>query len=222
MLTQVENPVLKNSRFVFSQVLYLDISIDCLNLTQGNSHIPLPEWIAAKKAIINPKNEDEECFKWPVIAALHHGEIGSNSKCVSKLRKYVDNYDWSELKFPVSLQDINIFEKNNSGIQVNVLGEKGKDIFTLRRPKYNDQKESIKLLLISNGERKHYTAIKSMSRLLASGNNKSNHRQHECLNCLQLFNSKGKRYEHSEYCIESKAVQIEMPEKGSVVKFQDG
>ena len=32
-----------------------------------------------KKAVINPKNEDEECFKWAVIAALHYEEISDES-----------------------------------------------------------------------------------------------------------------------------------------------
>ena len=63
MMTQIENPALLNSRFRFDQVLFLDISFHRLNLTRGNSHLPLPDWLARKKAIINLQNEDEECFK---------------------------------------------------------------------------------------------------------------------------------------------------------------
>ena len=75
MRTQTENPVLMNSRFVFDRVLFLDVSFHNLNLTRGSSHLPLPDWIASKKALINPQNEeDEECFKWAVIAALHYKE----------------------------------------------------------------------------------------------------------------------------------------------------
>ena len=29
----------------------------------------------SKKAVINPQDKDEECFKWASIAALHHEEI---------------------------------------------------------------------------------------------------------------------------------------------------
>ena len=79
MKTQIENPALSNSRFVFDQVLYLDINFNQLNLTRGSSYIPLPEWISCKKAAINPRNEeDDECFKWAVISTLHHKEIGKN------------------------------------------------------------------------------------------------------------------------------------------------
>ena len=79
MRTQIENPALRNSRFVFNEILFLDVNFHQLNLTRGSSYIPLPSWIASKKAVINPKNEnEEECFKWAVIAALHHKEIGKD------------------------------------------------------------------------------------------------------------------------------------------------
>ena len=60
---QIENPTLLNSRFIFEEVLDMDINIHQLNLTRGSSYLPLPDWLAHKKAIINPKNEDQECFK---------------------------------------------------------------------------------------------------------------------------------------------------------------
>ena len=76
MKTQIENPALTNSRFVFDEVLFIDVSFYQLNLTRGSSYISLPSWIVNKKAVVNPKNEnDEECFKWAVAAALNHKKI---------------------------------------------------------------------------------------------------------------------------------------------------
>ena len=78
MKTQIENPALTNSRFVFDEVLLLNVNFYQLNLTGGSSYIPVPSWIVSNKAVINPKNEnDKECFKWAVIAALHYKEITS-------------------------------------------------------------------------------------------------------------------------------------------------
>ena len=37
----------------------------------GFSYIPLPGFLAAKKAIINLKNQDDECFKWAITRALN-------------------------------------------------------------------------------------------------------------------------------------------------------
>ena len=55
MKTQIENPVLLNSRFRFDEVLFLVVSFHRLNLTRGSSYLPLPDWVARKKVIINPK-----------------------------------------------------------------------------------------------------------------------------------------------------------------------
>ena len=69
MKFQTENPALLNSRFVFDEFLHLDVNFHQLNLTRGSSYLPLPDWLASKKAIVNPHNNDEECFKWSVITA---------------------------------------------------------------------------------------------------------------------------------------------------------
>ena len=84
MNTQIKNPALLNSRFRFDEVLFLDVNFHRLNLTQGSSYLPPPDWIAKKKAIINPQNDDEECFKWAVIAA---SVIVKDPQCMSNLRK---------------------------------------------------------------------------------------------------------------------------------------
>ena len=73
MKFQIENPALLNSRFVFDEVLHLDANFYQLNPTRGISYLPLPDCLVKKKVIINLHNNDEECFKWVVIAP---GNIG--------------------------------------------------------------------------------------------------------------------------------------------------
>ena len=137
MKMQIENPALTNSKFVFDEVLFLDVSFYQLNLTRGSSYFPLPSWIVNKKAVMNPKNEnDEECFKWAVTVALHHEEIKSHPECISNIMRYTNNYNWFGLKFPVAINKINEFEKNNTSI--NVLGVKGQKPYICRKSKYND------------------------------------------------------------------------------------
>ena len=48
-----------------------------------------------------------------MTAALHHVEMKSHPERISKLRKYGNNYDWSRLKFPMAINKIGEFEKNN-------------------------------------------------------------------------------------------------------------
>ena len=77
-------------------------------------------------------------------------------------------------------------------------------------------------MLIDDGERRHYTAIKSLSRLLGDSNSKHGHKQHFCLNCLQGFHSETSRDKHFEYCKDNEAVRTEMPKEGLFVEFHDG
>ena len=91
MKFQIENPALLNSRFVFHEFLYLDVNFHQLNLTRGSSYLPSPDWLARKKAIVNPHNDDKECFKWSVIAAEKIGM--KDPQRVSNLKKFTDNYN---------------------------------------------------------------------------------------------------------------------------------
>ena len=147
MKTQIENPALLNSRFRFDAVLFLKVNFHQLNLTRGSSYLPLPDWIVNKKAIINPQNDDEECFKWAVIAAENVGM--KDPQRVSNLRKFIDNYDWSGSEFPVSVKDIGVYGIKN-GISINVLVVEGRDIYIHRKTNYKSDRE-INLLLISEG-----------------------------------------------------------------------
>ena len=105
MKTQIGNLALANSRFIFAEILFMDINFHHLNLTRGSSYLLLPDWVSRKCGVINPKNEiDKECFKWSVIAALHYVDIRSHSKRISNLVRFEDNYDWSGLKFPFFYQ----------------------------------------------------------------------------------------------------------------------
>ena len=54
--TQIENPALANSRFIFNEVLFLDINFHWLNISRSSSYLPLPDWVSRKGGIINPKN----------------------------------------------------------------------------------------------------------------------------------------------------------------------
>ena len=212
---QIENPALLN--IVFYEFLYLDVNFHQLNLTRGSSYLPLPDWLARKKAIVNPHNDDEECFKWSVIAAENVGM--KDPQHVSDLRKFKDNYDWSGLEFPVSIKDIGKFETRNN-ISVNILAVEGRDIYTHRKGQRVGQE--IKLLMVSEDGVWHYTAIKSLSRLLSSKNSNTKHKQHFCVNSLQGFTQELSRDQHQVYCEDNMSIRVEMPKQGSTIEFKDG
>ena len=132
MAQQVENPALRDSKFVFDSIMYTDISIHRLILTRGSSYIPLPDWLAKKKAILNPKNLDIKCFKWSVIAALKWEEIDRDHQRVSKPRRYENEFDWEGISYPISTKDISKFETRNR-IGINVLALDGKTPYICRK-----------------------------------------------------------------------------------------
>ena len=219
MKYQIENPALLNSRFIFEEVLYMDINIHQLNLTRESSYLPLPDWLVRKKAIINPKNEDRECFKWAVIVALQFQNIESHPERISNLIKFSNKYDWSGLGFPVCFKNISKFEFRNQ-ISINLLAIEDEEIYICR--KGGNYERIINLMIISESNRKHYVAIKSLSRLLSSKNTKHKGKEYFCKNCIKGFIEESSRDEHLDYCINNEPVKVEMPHKKPIGQYSDG
>ena len=216
---QIENPALRDSKFVFDGVIHMDIDFHRLNLTRGSSYIPLPDWSAKKGAKINPKNSDMECFKWAVIAAMKWRDIDNHPERISKLRRYEDDFDWDGMKFPVSFRDIKRFESRNK-ITINILAFERKQIYICKKGKEYDRVAN--LMLITDNNNKHYVAIKSLKRLLSMQNSKHKESQPFCINCLQGFAEKRSRDEHLVYCWSNEAVRIEMPNRKPIIPYLDG
>ena len=210
MKQQIENPALRDSKFVFKRIIHMDIYFHGLNLTRGSSYIPLPDWLAKQKAIINPKNSDLECFKWAVIAAMRWEEINRDHQRISKLRRYEDDFDWDGIKFPASIRDIKRFESRNE-ITINILALEDKKVYICRKGK--EYGRVANLMLIMDHNKKHYVEIKSLKRLLSRQNSKHKESQHFCINCLQGFAEQKSRDEHHVYCKSNEAVRIEMQNK---------
>ena len=165
------------------------------------------------------KNEDQECFKWAVIAALRWEEINNNPERISKLKRFEKDFDWSGIEFPVSVKDIKKFEFRNQ-LSINLLAIEGKQIYICR--KGSNYERIINLMLITENNRKHYVAIKSLSRLLSSQNTKHKGKEYFCMNCLQGSNEESSRDKHLDYCINNESVKVEMPHKKPIVQYLDG
>ena len=59
-------------------------------MNRGGSYIDSPNQIKAKKTKINLKNENNECFKYAITAALNHNEENNHPEKISKLRPFID------------------------------------------------------------------------------------------------------------------------------------
>ena len=159
-------------------------------------------------------------FLWCVLRALN--PCKNNPERVDKeLKPKQNTLNMEGIEYPVSLKDLNKFEKQNPTISITALGYEGKSVYPLRNSNCTDWNHNIILMLIEKGGVKHYCLVKSISRLLASQTAKHNGKQHFCLRCLNPFWCEETLSRHQEYCGEYEAVKIEMPKKGTMLEFKN-
>ena len=73
---QEELKIIEGSDFVSESVELVDYKLHRVRLMRGGSYVKSPEWLANKKATINPKNKnDDECLRWSTISASNYNEI---------------------------------------------------------------------------------------------------------------------------------------------------
>ena len=76
--------------------------------------------------------------------------------------------------------------------------------------------------MIEDGEKRHYTTIKGLSRLLKSLNATHKGAYHFCINCFNGFWTESARDKHYQYCSSNGHVKVNMPtEKEKWLKFYD-
>ena len=91
---------MRGSNFTFERVNLLYYHLHKISLNRGGSYIDSPEWLKNKRATINPKNDDDECFKNALTVALNHEEIGNNPQIITKIKNVINTYNWNDTKFP--------------------------------------------------------------------------------------------------------------------------
>ena len=208
------------SGWLFQSIKHLLLTVD-KNMPYGSSYIDLPKEIKSKGAIINVQNKDDRCFEYAILSAQHHNKVDQkHTNRPLKYKEHLGKLNFTGIDFPVSLKDIDKFEKNNPVIGVNVFGY-DKIVHILRINKADPQ-NAIDLLLITDGkEKQHYCWIKSFARLLRSQVTKHKCAIYFCKRCLNHFSKPEKLNEHIEVCKESSACKIEVPKQGETISFKN-
>ena len=66
----------RGSEFIPDSVELLEYELHKIDIIRAESYIISPDWIANKKAAINPKTEkDNKCFQWSIISGLNYNKI---------------------------------------------------------------------------------------------------------------------------------------------------
>ena len=85
---------LRESEIVFDGVNALYYDFNKISLNRGKSYNESPEWLKNKKATINPKNNDDQCFQYSLTVALNYEQIERDHQRISKIKPFIDQYNW--------------------------------------------------------------------------------------------------------------------------------
>ena len=132
--------------------------------------------------------------------ALNFDNINNHPEKISKIRPFIDQYNWKDIELPPNSKDWKKFELNNK-VALNILHipHNTKKIQLAYRSKYNlTYDKQIILLMIIDGEKWHYLVVKNLSELFKG--TKSNHYgDFYCLICFHSYRTKSKLEAHKKY-----------------------
>ena len=111
----------EKSEFVFDSIDSLRYNLHKISLNRSGSNIDSPEWLKNKKATINPKNNDDKCFQYALTVALNYEQIKKDPQRISKIKPFINQYNWKDTDVPSHKKDWEKFELNNKSIALNVL-----------------------------------------------------------------------------------------------------
>ena len=157
--------------------------------TDDSTFTETPDQIKNKKCTINPQNKDNKCFQYSITTYLYHKEIKCHPERISKIKPFINNFNWENINFPPQEQDYQQFEMNNKSIALNILQvdnqEKVSHYYKSEHKKTRENK--VILLILNDNGKQHYLAVKKLNALLKK---KTEHSGDYCLDCFKLFRNK--------------------------------
>lgn len=228
----------QGSGWSLKELIELCFNINKFVFFNGSSYLPLSTEIANKKAVINVKNNDNKCFVWSILAALKSKVIKNNPQRVKCYEKYIHELNLNEIEFPVTLNQIKTFEKNNPSISINVYmcddeknpdtGEYEQIVVPVRLSKQIKENHIHLLLLYSIDEsytykksvvemlnetksNTHYCWIKDLPKLISNSVSKHKSKIFICDRCLHFFYSEANLDNHKVACSQLNFSKITLP-----------
>jgi len=202
-----------------SKIQNLSLCIGSFRPTAGSSIILTPAEILKKKAIINIRNHNSNnCFQYSVLAAVQPAT--SNLSHLYTYNKFMSGLDMTGIETPVALSSIPKFESQNSSISINVLVYEEKDLIPVYTSKfYNQRPHHVNLLLLSKGDKFHYTLVTTLSRLVY-GRTRHGGKNFVCPYCLHPLRYEHCLHNHFPECSQHPAQTVTYPEEGkNILKF---
>ena len=215
---------MRGSDFEFDGINFLYYDFNKTSICRGGTYIDSPKWLKDKKSTINPKNNDDKCFQYAVTLALNLHNIEKNPQRVSKIKPFIDQYNWKDIDFLPTNKDWRKLELNNdSELNILYIPHNTKKIQFACRSKNNlTCDKQIILLMITDGEKWHYLAVKNLPGLL-KGITSTHEEDFYCLNCFHPYRTKSKLESHKKICENHDYCHVEMPTKdNNIIKYNHG
>ena len=147
---------MRGSDFAFEGVNLMYYDFNKISLNRGGSYIESAKWIKDKKSTINPKNNDYKCFQYAVTVALNRDKIKKDPQRVSKIKPFIDQYNWNDIDFPSTGKDWKKIQLNNESIALNILyvpHKTGKIQLAYKSKHILTRKKEVIFLMITDGEK---------------------------------------------------------------------
>ena len=215
----------KGSGWKFMGIQNLEMLVTKVKHFGGRSYIELPSEIKNKKACVNVQNNNQECFKFSILSALHYDEIKDDHPArPSKYTKWLNDLNFNGIDFPVKLKEIDKFENQNP-YRINVLGYENKEIYPLRISNKATNELTINLLLINdkNSDKinNHYVWIKDLSKLLSKQISNYNGKKYICIRCFNYFTFESTFKKHEEICKNIDFIKTLVPKPETFIEFKN-
>ena len=133
---QSEEQIMREGNdFILELAERLDYKLHKIKIKWEGSNIKSPNWTTNKRATINPKNGDDNCFQYALTVALNYQNIENHPERMSNIKPFINEYNWEGIDFPshqdcqeesekpknIMLIDCKKFEQNNETIALNIL-----------------------------------------------------------------------------------------------------
>ena len=231
----------KESGLVFNEIENTEVSAVKVKSINGSSYFDLG---IKFNSLLNIQNDDNNCFAYSVIAGIFYKlketpdkypefsniflKMKSNPRRVTNYINNLNFINMNNIKLPVSIDSIKIFEKQNENIAINVFGvekklldpkdpkfnklnqEKNlKDIYPMYRTKFKDREFEIDLLYVTLDDKKHYCLIKNFNAYI---NNSIKNKRYHCRNCLaKSYTTENALENHYKSCEKNEPMKYKMP-----------
>ena len=95
---QIDKFVQNGSGWVLERVIEMELHVVKYRPLKDHAYIQLPKEIELKHACVNIKNDDDKCFAYAVLSAIHIVDRNNNPNDVRHYRPHLDGIEYARYK----------------------------------------------------------------------------------------------------------------------------